>query len=474
MRTVRPLLLVGVLSAALLTGPAPAVPAAEQAAPRPGAAGVGDAYFPLDGNGGIDVRHYDVRVAYDFATGALQGRTRVTLRATRDLSRFNLDLLLPVQSVSVEGRAAGFARPDPHELQVTPGRPVREGQTVEVDVAYAGRPGDHSYAGESNWLADEHEVVAMNQPHMAPWWFPANDHPSDRARLDVHVTVPRAMEVVGNGTLVDRTVDGALATTHWRASDPMASYLAFFAAGDFRTASGTRRGLPWYVAVSERLAPDQQRRSMRLMRRTPRITSWLEKRLGRYPFESTGGLTTSLNPGFALENQTRPTYPVLGRDGTLTVVHEIAHQWLGDSVTIERWRDIWLNEGPATFFEVLWTEEHGGPSGQQWLEQAYADLAPNAYFWQVRVDDPGVAGIFGAPVYQRGAMALQALRTRIGDATFMRLLRTWVRERRGEAVTTPQFVALAERVSGQRLDGFFRAWLRADAPPARTAENGLG
>lgn len=472
MRSLRSVLAAAVVSVATIAGPALAVPPVERAA-RPGAAGIGDPYFPLDGNGGIDVSHYDVHVSYDLATGRLEGRTTVRLRASKDLSRFNLDLLLPVRAVTVDGRPASFAKPDEHELQVTPATTVHRGDTVDVVVAYGGLPAPISYAGEANWLADEHEVVAMNQPHMAPWWFPANDHPRDRARFDVHVTVPRTLQVIGNGRLVGRSVDGDQATTHWRASDPMASYLAFFAAGDFTTAAGKRDGLPWYVAVSDRLDPEQRTRAMRLMRRTPRIVSWLEQRLGRYPFESTGGLTTSLNPGFALENQTRPTYPVLGREAMLTVVHELAHQWLGDSVTVRGWRDIWLNEGPATFFEVLWTETHGGRTGQQWLDQAYVDLAPNEYFWQLRVDDPGADHLFDTPVYLRGAMALQALRTRIGEQAFFRVLRTWVRTHRGETGSTRQFVALAEQVSGEQLDAFFRAWLRADTPPARTAANGF-
>lgn len=463
--------LVACLTAAALLLGLPSAPA--PAVAPPGAAGIGDPYFPLDGNGGIDVRHYDVRIAYDLASGRLQGRTRVTLVATRHLSRFNLDLLLPVQSVHVDGVPARFTKPHRHELQITPPRPLRQGQRVAVVVGYDGLPGPIGYAGEYNWLADEREVVAMNQPHMAPWWFPANDHPRDQARFDVRVTVPRDLEVIGNGQLVGRTERGELATTHWRAAQPMASYLAFFAAGDFRTASGSRRGLPWYVAVSEQLSPAQQRRSMRLMRRTPQVTSWLERRLGRYPFESTGGLTTGLPVDFALENQTRPTYPVLGRGGVLVVVHEIAHQWFGDSVRVRGWRDIWLNEGPATFFEVLWTEKHGGPSGQEWLERAYVDLEANEYFWRIRVDDPGPRHLFDAPVYQRGAMALQALRSRIGHRDFFRLLRTWVRTRRGQTGSTRQFVALAERVSGEDLGRFFRAWLRADTPPARTRANGF-
>ena len=188
----------------------------------------------------------------------------------------------------------------------------------------------------------------MNQPHMAPWWFPANDHPLDKALVDIAITVPRGKQVIANGRLVKRIARGDTTTYRWRADEPMVPYLAFFAAGRFEVSKGTEDGLPWLVAVSQRLAPSVRRDSMELMEKTPGIVSWLETRLGDYPFGQTGGLTTSLQPGFALENQTRPTYPVLGTGGLSTVVHELAHQWFGDSVAVHGWRDIWLNEGFAT------------------------------------------------------------------------------------------------------------------------------
>jgi hypothetical protein len=124
---------------ALVVGVVPAS-AREVEAPTAGSAGIGDAYFPLDGNGGIDVLHYDVRDRYDFATGRLSGRTTLTLRATQDLSRFNLDFLLKVTRVRVDGGPASFDRGNRHELRITPRAALAAGQRVTVEVRYAGRP----------------------------------------------------------------------------------------------------------------------------------------------------------------------------------------------------------------------------------------------------------------------------------------------------------------------------------------------
>jgi aminopeptidase N len=473
----RPLLataLSAAMAMGLTVGLTGATATAEAPAPADGAAGIGDTYWPLDGNGGIDVRSYAISNRYALAKKRLRGRTTIRMVATSDLASFSLDFLLKVSKVTVDGAPAAFTRTDGgHELRITPAQPLAAGSEHTVAVAYADRPGKYAYAGERNWLASRREVVTMNEPHMAPWWFPANDHPLDKAVVDVRIRVPRGREVISNGKLRGRKVGKRSTTWHWRADEPMVPYLAFFAAGDFAIAEGRHQGLPWLVAVSERLSPGDQQASMRLMKKSPRIVAGLEKDLGDYPFSVVGGLTTGLNPGFALENQTRPTYPAVGGSYTSLVVHELAHQWFGDDIAVQQWRDIWLNEGFATFMEWRWAETHGGRSGAATLSSYYDNVGASSEFWKVTIADPGADRVFDPAVYDRGAMALQALRNRVGDVAFWRIIRTWIREQKGGNGSTEEFEEVAGRVSGQDLGAFFTAWLRTPSKPARTADNGL-
>ena len=442
---------------------------------RPGSSGIGDRYFPLDGNGGYDVLHYDIHDTYRVRSGALSGWTAVRARATQDLSSLNLDLVLTPDAVTVDGRRATYTKPDRHELKVTPAAPIARGSTFVVRVRYHGTPRLIAWAGKKPFLWSPEETMATNEPHIAPWWFPANDHPSDKAAYDITVRVPRRSQAISNGVRVSRTTTGGWTSWHWRMRRPMASYLAFFAAGRFRIEHGVSHGLPWTDAVSTSFSRPVQDQQLRLVRSTPGIVAWLETQFGPYPYSSTGGVVSSLFAGFALENQSRPTYPFLGagHQAHTVLVHELAHQWFGDQVSIERWRDLWLNEGFATWVEWRYDETHGAQSAGRRLESEYAAHPAGDAFWQTRIADPGPGRMFGQPVYLRGAMTLQALRQRIGDAAFNRLLRAWVRQHSYGNATTAQLEHLAEQVSGKHLRGFFDAWLRTGSRPAHTAANGL-
>jgi aminopeptidase N len=209
---------------------------------------------------------------------------------------------------------------------------------------------------------------------------------------------------------------------------------------------------------------------------TATITRWLESRFGPYPFSEIGGVVPAAEIGYALENQTRPVY---GKDmfwfgaTPSLIVHEMAHQWFGDRVAVKRWRNIWLNEGFATYAEWLWLVHRGGRSPQKTFLRNYNIFGAGDPYWRLPIGNPGPDRLFDFAVYERGAMTLQALRNRVGSPDFFRTLRTWVHENRDGLGSTKEFKRLAERTSGEQLDGLFQAWLFSGEKPARTRANGL-
>jgi hypothetical protein len=204
--------------------------------------------------------------------------------------------------------------------------------------------------------------------------------------------------------------------------------------------------------------------------RQPEIVSFLAGYFGRYPFPAAGGVVDDLlGLGFALENQTRPIYArdFFGNqiEGDAVVVHEYAHQWFGDDLPLARWQDIWLNEGFATYAEWLWSEHEGLGTPQEIFDFYMAVIPPEDPFWTLPIGDPGPELLFEIPVYYRGGLTLHALRMTVGDDDFFRIVRTWAAAKSGDNVSTPQFIRLAERISGQQLDEFFETWLYTPEMP---------
>ncbi|MDQ4105344.1 MAG: M1 family metallopeptidase, partial [Actinomycetota bacterium] len=454
-------------------------PPSPTAAPQIGADGIGDPYFPLKGNGGYDVTGYDIQIRYDPPTDRLEGRTTITARATDHLSRFNLDLKVSASSVTVDDRPAEIRQND-GELQITPDAPIPAGAPMTVRVDYAGTPTSISgggTAGDQPWSRTaDGGAIALGEPDSAAWWYPSNDHPSDKATFAVTATVPAGLEAISNGALLGgpEPVEPGWERWRWQVSEPMTTYLAFVAIGDYDIVrQNTRFGL-YLAAYAQGLDPQIAADARASVERTPEITEFLSEIFGPYPFRQLGGVVPNApNQGFALETQTRPVYsPVffLGGQDIGVVVHELAHQWFGDSVSVRHWRDIWLNEGFATYAEWLYSERTGGRTAQQMAEQRYASIPADAAFWKIPPGNPGAAGVLDGPVYVRGAMALQALRVEVGDEDFFTALRTWTTERAGGNGSVQDFLAVVERVSGEQVDDVAQTWLftpsRPPAPPA--------
>ncbi|HZB75193.1 MAG TPA: M1 family aminopeptidase [Solirubrobacteraceae bacterium] len=202
----------------------------------------------------------------------------------------------------------------------------------------------------------------------------------------------------------------------------------------------------------------------------PAVIDYLSSVFGRYPFRTSGGIVDIAPIGFALETQTRPIYSTAFftdlQSGEDVVVHELAHQWAGDDVTIARWQDIWLNEGFATYAEWLWSEADGRETAQEIFDFYANEIPADDEFWTVIIGHPQSEDVlFDIAVYYRGAMALHALRTEIGDRDFFRLVRIWFRQQSGGTATVEEFIATAERVSGEQLDELFDVWLYTGAKP---------
>jgi aminopeptidase N len=244
---------------------------------------------------------------------------------------------------------------------------------------------------------------------------------------------------------------------------PVPSYLVTATIGKFDVRRGTTAsGIPYFIAVdpAERAGADP------VLRKLPAIVDYFSRVYGKYPFGSTGAIVDHARfVGYALETATRPLFD--RAPDALTLAHELAHQWYGDDVTLRRWRDIWLNEGFAEFSSWLWDEHSGRMSAHQHLRRLLAIPASESFEWVPPPANPGNAeSIFSSSVYDRGAGALQALREKIGDATFFRIMRGWLRAHAYGNARVGQFTAYAEQVAHRNLDHFFYEWLYKNGKPS--------
>jgi aminopeptidase N len=300
-----------------------------------------------------------------------------------------------------------------------------------------------------------------------------NDTPKDFATYEFAITVPEGKTALANGRLVSKTNNGDTTTWRWRESSPMVPYLTTATNGVFELRIGKVNGLPEYNAVDPQTRrfgqkePNPELAFERLALNEPAIDLFNEL-YGRYPYDSVGGIVDwADNVFYSLESQTKPNYWHLPSEDT--VVHEIAHQWFGDAVVLERWPDMWLNEGFATWSEWIWSERRSGQTAQERFNQLYAiqeDTAAGQDLWFPAPNGLADASeLFHTPVYDRGAMTLQALRQKLGWATFLQIVRTWYAENKFSNVTTQDFIAVSERVSGRQLDRFFDVWLFEEGRP---------
>ncbi len=427
--------------------------------PIAGAAGIGDPLRPLAGNGGYEVRHYDLALDIDPANGRIRdAAATVSATATATLSAFNLDFRgLDILSLAVDGEPAAWDRSGA-ELTVRPRAPIGAGADFAVEVRYRGTPAIVADPFEQGWWTVGNTVFIVGEPGGAENWFPVNGHPADRAAYTLRLTVPGGYDAVAGGELVAEATEAGQTTTVWEQEDTIASYLVTFVVApelELLRATG-----PHGIPVVHAVPPDLDEPGRAVLARVPEMMAFFEGLFGPYPSDRFGGAVVD---GFAaaLETEEMVIYRPTAQNEA-TDAHELAHHWFGNSVGLERWRDIWLNEGFAAYAEVLWAEYADGPVVRdRMLANLAARLRDSAPGNRppIVVADPEPDQLFAGPIYARGALTLHALRTEIGDDRFVRLLRTWHDRYAGDDATTEEFVALANEIAGRDLGAFFDRWL---------------
>ncbi|MFE7414392.1 M1 family metallopeptidase [Streptomyces laurentii] len=466
-RVARSAVLVALAAGLVAAAPAPAPP-------LPPPLGVGDRLFPYLGNPGYDVLTYDIALAYPGRNDRpLAGVTHIRAVTTADLERVNLDFTHgTVSSVTVDGRRADFVSSD-EDLVITPAAPLDRGRVVDITVTHTSDP--RGPADSGGWVRTSDGLAMANQADAAHRVFPCNDHPSDKAFFTFRITAPDRLTVVANGLPGGRERLGGRTTWTYRTAHPMATELAQVSIGD---STVLHRAGPHGLHVRDVVRTADRELLEPWLKDTPRHVEWMEGLVGPYPFENYGLVVADADTGFELETQTlslferrlfaESRYPAWYIRSVM--VHELSHQWFGDSVSPRVWSDVWLNEGHATWYEARYAEQHGGPTLEARMKAAYAfsdqwraDGGPPAF------PKPPVPGdkisIFRPVVYDGAALALYALRTEIGTEAFDRLERRWVAEHRDGTATTADFEALAAEVSGRDLGRFFDAWLYGTTTP---------
>lgn len=459
-----PLLLILALLPAQKDAPSPR-PSVERSV-RPAA--LPDPTVPGRGIAGMDVQHYALELAIDSKRRFTEATARLELVLAEDQEVLELDFhhMFEVVAARIDGRLSE-ANQSPHRLSIDPDRILTAGRSIEVEVIYRGLfPQDESQGDVVGMLFDGHSVVAYLEPDGAHHWFPCNDHPSDKATYELVVDVPEGQRTAAIGRLIEEGPSPRPdhVRSRWRTDVPTASYLVALGVGPWVRIEREGMRMPiWdYCEESDR---ERIEESLAIV---PEMMVFFEERFGPYPFEKYGHMLTRKWIG-GMEDQ---TMTVLGREEALSgdealLAHELAHQWFGNLVSPYQWCDLWLNEGWATWAELLWFEQSNPARAREtlslWRRSTFR-LAIREHPHTLAAPDP--EQLFdGNLVYDKGGMVIHLLDGYLGRERFLRAARAYLEEfARGNARTI-DFRRAMEKSSGEDLEAFFNAWVHANTLP---------
>lgn len=427
---------------------------------------------------GVDARHYVFRLTLLTSdANEIEGEAAVTLRIlTANLREAALDLAtaradgrgMTVASVTSAAGPITFTHRD-NRLRLTLPPGLAAGQDVTVTITYRGIPAEGLRL--INNIHGERTAFSENWYNRARQWLPMIDHVADKATGEFIITTRADYQVIANGSLVEQVdLGGGRRRTHWRQDVPISSWL--YAVGIARFAvrhEGLVRGVPLEYWVF----PQDAGKGFALFEKDARRSfEFYSDYVGPFAYQKLAHVEAA-GMGGGTEHASSIFYGEKGiTAGNGPVVHEVAHQWFGNAVTEQDWNDIWLSEGFATYFTLLYSEHaEGRDVFAEGLRRSRATVLkleaslPDTPVVHVNLDD-ATREPTNQLVYQKGAWMLHMLRGQVGTETFWRGIRDYYRQYMNTTTTTDQFRQVMERTSGQNLTWFFRQWLNRAGVPA--------
>lgn len=420
----------------------------------------------------VDVTAYDVEIALDTAAKTLDGHALVTLVADGG-AEIALDLVgLTVSAVRLDGADVPFAH-DGERLAITPAAPPAAGSAVTLEVTYGGAPTPYVEPwGTWGIVWEAERVFAVNVTEGARRWFPCHDTPADKATFAIAVTAPAAWSVAAPGVLLgsEPTADATGTTWRWAADWPVATYLMAFYAGAYTLHEETLAGgLPFQVWLN----PTPWDTASTLMAHAPAALDVFTARYGPYPFNKLGWAEIALSGAVEVPSCVGIGTAVLGSatDFSDVIAHEVSHSWFQGVVTVGAWDDLWISEGLATYHEVLYREATAGAGSAR---SHVADLAAGYKLYTsfgegiIAVTAPPRANLFGATVYNKGALIFHMLRYLLGDAAFDAALTQYLADFSQRSAVAADLRAVFEASAGVDLADFWAQWVEGAGWPQYT------
>jgi aminopeptidase N len=414
-----------------------------------------------------DIRHYELNLTVDPTAETLSGYCAVRMQFTEaPLNQVALLLNgMTVDSITMNSTAQTFNR-DGEKLNITLSQSVPAGQDFTLVINYHGTPDS-----AINWNTPP--TYSMTEPDESRYWYPCYDHPSDKADEGaiITLTTPADSDPVSQGTLTGHSGN----TWTWETSHPIATYLISFATYGYSKVNMSYSGMP----ITVWCYPGQEANVTTNCANTPDIMAFFSSKFGQYPFFNEKYDMAITNLGGGMEHQTATTMGTFlaspGYSADWIIAHEMSHQWFGDDLTCGDWRDIWLNEGFATYCDALWTENHLGESQFQdrMTENALSYFNEDNNYGRFPIYDPDY--MWGATVYEKGSWVLHMLRKVMGETDWWNMMADYRQTYSGSTVVTPDFQAKAEEFYGQSLDWFFDEWVyQAGYPVLALSYSNLG